>query len=87
MYNVVTRTLVGNSKGAITWTSFESKEEFDKWNDDKMQSWYQVVEEGVTEERATELCSGPEATVAAVRCMLGSALRLADDILAETRAD
>ena len=61
MYIVVSRTLVGPSRGVLTWTGFPSKEYFDKWNDAKMRSWYETVEEGVTEERALELCSSPEA--------------------------
>ena len=67
MYIVVFRTIVEcTSKGAITWSSFKNKEVFDKWYDEKMKSWYQVVEEGTTQERAIELCSSPEATEAAL---------------------
>lgn len=67
MYNVVFRTIVAcNSRGAITWTSFKSKEEFNKWDDEKMRSWYQVVAEGVSDEQAIEFCSTPEAIAAIV---------------------
>ena len=62
-YNVVFRTIVKcETTGAITWTTFRSKEDFDKWNNDKMKSWYEVVAEGVSEATAIELCSSPEAT-------------------------
>ena len=65
MYNVVFKTIAEcTHKGVITWTSFESKEYFYKWYDEKMQSWYKVVDEGVTKERAIELCSSPEADLA-----------------------
>jgi hypothetical protein len=58
MHNVVFRTIVEcSTKGAITWTSFKSKEHFDKWYDAKMRDWYEVVEEGVTQQRAVDLCS------------------------------
>ena len=61
MYNVVFRTtLVCETTGALTWTSFNNKEDFDQWYDRKMREWYEVVDEGVSKERATELCSkGP----------------------------
>ena len=67
MHNVVFRNISGSiSDGVITWSSFKSKVDFDKWNDQKMKSWYQVVEEGVSQERAIDLCSTPEATQAVV---------------------
>jgi len=78
MYNVVFRNIVEcATEGAITQTSFESKKHFDEWYDEKMRSWYEVVEQGVTEERATELCSSPEATQFA----LLSILRKANELL------
>ena len=61
MYNVVFRNIHVAPKEIITWSSFESKEHFDKWYDEKMQSWYEVVDQGVTPERAVELCSSPQA--------------------------
>lgn len=65
MYNVVTRTIAsGTHTGVITRTLFKSKADFDQWNDEKMKSWYEVVEEGVSEERAVELCSSKEAQLA-----------------------
>jgi len=62
MYNVVFRNTTGGqySDGAITWSTFQSKEDFNNWYDAKLKSWYQVVEQGVTQERALELCSTPE---------------------------
>ena len=53
MYNVVFRNISGStSDGVITWTAFRDKAYFDEWNDEKMKAWYQVVEEGVSQERA-----------------------------------
>ena len=67
MYNVVFRNISGStSDGAITWGSHKDKAHFDAWYDEKMMTWYQVVEEGVSQERAIELCSTPEATAAVV---------------------
>lgn len=67
-YNVVFRTLIGKSCGAITRTSFESKEAFDAWFSPKLRGWYEVVEEGVTDERGEELCTSPEANRAVMVC-------------------
>jgi hypothetical protein len=62
MHIVVFRTIADcASKGAVTWSSFMNKEAFDEWYDQKMQDWYEVVDQGVTKERAIELCSSPEA--------------------------
>jgi len=57
VYNVAFRTILQGSgkEGVITWTAFESKEAFDAFYDEKMRSWYQVVGEGVSEERCIEL--------------------------------
>ena len=63
-YIVVHRTIAECvSTGAITWTSYDSKEKYDEWNDEKMKSWYEIVAEGVTSEQAVELCSSPEAKI------------------------
>lgn len=64
VYNVVFKTLVGPSIDAVTWTSFRDKAHFDKWYTERLKSWYAIVEAGVTEERALELCSTPEAKAA-----------------------
>lgn len=56
-YNVAfayTRT-TGGYEGVITWASFESKEEFDKWYTEEMRKAKRVVEEDITKERAIEL--------------------------------
>ena len=67
MYNVVFKNISGStSDGVITWSTYKSKAHFDQWYDDKMKGWYQVVEEGVSQEKAVELCSLPEATEAVV---------------------
>jgi len=64
-YNVVFRTILEcETTGAITWTTLKSKDHFDRWYDDKMKSWYEVVAEGVTEKEAVALCQTPEALVA-----------------------
>lgn len=63
MYNVVFRTIAKCiSEGAITWSTFNSQEDFEKWYNDEMRSGYEVVEQNVSQERAIELCSSPEAT-------------------------
>ena len=84
MYYVVIRTRGGNTPGAMTWTSFKDKVAFNAWNNEKMRSWYEVVEEGVTQKRAIELCSSLEATMALVQCFVHDARRLAEaeDVLA-----
>lgn len=80
MYTVVFRDIFdGPSKGAITYTLFKSKEEFDKWYDDKMRTWYEVVEEGVTQERAQKLCSSPQAQLAVVVSSLREITNFLDD--------
>ncbi len=56
MYNVIFRTIgKGTSRGAISWVFFEDKERFNEWYNEEMRGWYQVVEEGVSKERAVEL--------------------------------
>ena len=78
MYNVVFRNIGGGtSSGAITWTSFRDKARFHEWNDEKMKNWYEIVEEGVSQERAVELCSTPEAT----RAVIVAKLRELDETL------
>ena len=66
-YNVVHRTIKEcTHTGVITWTSYESKECYDKWNNAKMKSWYETVAEGVTREEAIAMCSTPEASNAVI---------------------
>lgn len=66
MYIVVFRTIAEcTAKGAITRSNFESKEAFDKWYDERLKTWYEVVKEGISNEHAAELCSSPEAQHAA----------------------
>lgn len=75
MYIVVFRNISGSTAdGAITWTGYQSKEDFDQWYDEKMQSWYEVVEEGVTRKRALELCSSPKAVAAIINSQVKRAL-------------
>ncbi len=76
MFNVVFRNISGSlSHGAITWTSFKDEEAFNTWYGEKMQSWYQVVEKDVTQEQAIELCSTPEANLAALLYRIRQATR------------
>ena len=48
--------------GIVTWTSFHSKEDFDKWFSNGENREQEVVEEEITEERAIRLC--PENSLA-----------------------
>lgn len=65
MYNVVFKNTSGSvSDGVIIWTVFKDKKDYEKWNDEKMRQWYKVIEEDVSQERAIELCSTPQAKMA-----------------------
>ena len=78
MYIVVFRNISDTiSRGCITWTDYKSKEQFDKMNTGNMLLWYEVVEEGVTRERAQELCSTPAAKTAADLHEIGESLQIA----------
>ncbi len=57
-YNVafVYTAEAGGYEGVRTWTSFESKEDFDAWYTPDIRSQQEVLEEGVSPERAVELC-------------------------------
>jgi hypothetical protein len=46
----------GAHLGVVNWIKFANKEEFHKWFDDAVKSRYELVEEGITEARAQELC-------------------------------
>jgi hypothetical protein len=82
MYNVVSETIVEcASKGAVTWSSFESKEKFDEWNDKKMKSWYKVLAEGVTQEQAIEICSSPKAKLANLLANMRAKLEIVHEVL------
>ena len=51
--------------GVITYTFFRSKQQFDEWWEvEEQNGWRQVVEKGVSRERANILCSTPEAILA-----------------------
>ncbi|MDD4761919.1 MAG: hypothetical protein PHZ25_02770 [Candidatus Pacebacteria bacterium] len=56
-YNVAFRktSKTGGFQGIITWMSFSSKNDFEKWYTDEIREQNEVVEEGITEERAVEL--------------------------------
>jgi len=87
MHNVVFQNILeGTHCGVITWTSFESKEAFDEWYNEKMKSWYQVVEEGVSEQRAIELCSSPEAHTAVLVSACRELIENLDNLNEELRA-
>lgn len=70
-HNVVFRTITGKPTGLVTWSSFKNKACFDEWYDEKMQGWYEVVDQGISEERALELCSSPGAKITAITYQLG----------------
>lgn len=71
-YLVVFKNVATGSgyNGIRTQTSFEDKDAFDEWFDDEMKSIYEVVEQGVTEERALWLVSGTPAS-----CRIKAALQ------------
>jgi hypothetical protein len=46
----------GAHLGVVNWIKFANKEEFDKWFDDTVKARFELVEEGITEARAQELC-------------------------------
>lgn len=52
----------GANCGVVNWTHFPTKEEFDRWFDDKVKALYELVEEGITQERAQELCQSSRST-------------------------
>jgi hypothetical protein len=56
-YNVAFRYTekTGGYQGVITWCSFPSEEEFNKWYTPEVRANREVVEKGVTRERAIEL--------------------------------
>ena len=57
-YNVALRytEAAGGYAGVITWVTFISKEHFQNWSADQGEPWiHEVVEEGISEERATAL--------------------------------
>lgn len=58
-YNVAFRYTkrAGGYHGVVTWTTFPSKEYFDKWYTDDIRETQAVVEEGISQERCIELVS------------------------------
>lgn len=84
MYVVVFRN-IGESicKGVVFYTVSENKQEFDSWwkNAKNARDWYEIVEQGVTKERATELCMTPEAREAASSYIAKEFSRLINDRL------
>lgn len=71
MYNVVFENIgKGTHTGVISWSSFSSKAEFDQWYDEKMRNLYWVVEGGVSDERAIEICSRLSSENAVVQAWL-----------------
>lgn len=67
MYVVVVRNIGdGILRGVVTWSSFESELAFNAWYGEKMRTRYEVVDKGVTKERALELCSNQERNRAAL---------------------
>ena len=62
MYIVVFRDVREEHKGVISWVQFQGKVDFDKWYNEKATGCQEVVEEGISRERAIQLCSTPQAT-------------------------
>jgi len=56
-YNVAFRFTreAGGYHSVVIWTSFLSKDDFDKWYTPKMRLTQEVVAEGITQEEAIEL--------------------------------
>lgn len=46
---------MGAYQGIVTWTSFSSKADFDKWYTDEIRAREEVVEEGISQNRAMQL--------------------------------
>lgn len=81
MYNVVFKTIAeGPYKGVITWSTFDSKEEFDKWFSTKLKNMYEIVDQGVTSEKAVEYCSSPMALAHAFSAPVIAQLQKIKDI-------
>jgi hypothetical protein len=57
MYNVAFRytAKTGAHRGVCTWTTFESKEEFDNWYTDEHREREEVIAKGVSNETCIEL--------------------------------
>ncbi|GMX58695.1 MAG: hypothetical protein MCSN_3490 [Candidatus Microsyncoccus archaeolyticus] len=84
MYVVVFRNIGESiSKDVVTWSIFQTKQEFDSWweNAENARNWYEIVEQGVTRERAIELCTTPEAREAASSYIAKEFSRLINDRL------
>ncbi len=45
----------GAYEGVVTWTTFESKQGFDKWYTEDIRKREKVVEEGISEARCVDL--------------------------------
>lgn len=56
-YNVAFRSTkaTGGYKGVVTWTSFESEDDFKAWYTDDIKTQQEIVEAGVSQERCIEL--------------------------------
>ncbi len=91
MYEVVFRNISQtHCRGVITWSTYESKEDFDQKNVGDAKKWYQVIEEGISVERAREICSSPEADLAVMASMtleLVGAIQEADGVIEQLLAD
>jgi ABC-type uncharacterized transport system YnjBCD substrate-binding protein len=60
MYNVVFENRNGNHKDVITWGTHESKEAFEEWYSEEIKKRYKIIANGVSRERALEICSSTE---------------------------
>jgi hypothetical protein len=85
MHNVVlVCTAESAYKGTTTWTSFTDKDCFKRWVEEAPRL-YRVLEEGVSVERAVELCSTKEATLKAGFAPIKAAAQRVLDILKQSR--
>ena len=58
MYTVIFKNIAEDlSKGVLTYSSFKDQQHFEKWYTTRMRGWYEVIEQGVSKERAAEICS------------------------------
>ena len=76
MYNVafVYTKLAGGYEGVVTWTTFDSKEDFQIWYTPELEARQRVVEEGISEERCLELTARTPFT-----CYVAAAVEEATD--------
>lgn len=83
-YNVCFESLTSSRRGVRTWSTFDSKKDFDSCFADHLHTKYRVVEEGISSERCLELCSTPEANSAVMAAGMRETSELLDSIIGDT---